>query len=155
MSPSSSAYLRRLIRDRPCHRYPHQHRTRRVSFDIYAAGMLIDIVLVASYLISTPPHPHLHRTRRVLLDIQAAGILIDIVLVASYLISTSAASSSISFSSRHTRYPGRRHPHRHRTRRVLPDIHVGGILIDIVLVAPYSISRPPAPSSTSYSSPLT
>jgi len=59
-------------------------------------------------------------------------------LVASYLLSsTPPVSSSTSYSSRLTRYPRRRHPHRHRTRRVLLDIHAAGILIDITLVGSY------------------
>jgi len=40
----------------PRRRYPHRHRTRRVLLDIiHAAGILIDIVLVASFLISSTP----------------------------------------------------------------------------------------------------
>jgi len=42
-------YLQRLTRDRPYRRHPHRYRTRRVLVDItHAAGILIDIVLVAS-----------------------------------------------------------------------------------------------------------
>jgi len=52
MSRSESAYVPRLIRDRPYRRHPHRHRTRRVLLDtIHAAGILIDIILIASCLI--------------------------------------------------------------------------------------------------------
>jgi len=64
-SQSWPIYSQRLTRNRPCRRYPHRHRTRRVLFDITRA--------------------HRHRTRRVSFDIaRAAGILIDIILVVSY-----------------------------------------------------------------------
>jgi len=60
-SRSSSTVSPRLICYRPCrhpHRHPHRHRTRRVLFAIiHAAGIHtsipIDIVLVASYLLSS------------------------------------------------------------------------------------------------------
>jgi len=40
----------RLTRDRPWRWHPHRHRIRRVLHDVHAAGILIDIVLVAPYL---------------------------------------------------------------------------------------------------------
>jgi len=49
VSRSTQIYLQRLTRDRPYRRHPHRYRTRRVLVDItHAAGILIDIVLVAS-----------------------------------------------------------------------------------------------------------
>jgi len=62
------------------------NRTWRVLLAIIdAAGILIDIVLVASCSHPRRRPPHRHPTRRVLLAIiHAAGLLIDIVLVASY-----------------------------------------------------------------------
>jgi len=170
---SSTSYSSRLTcyhprRQHP-HRYPHRHRTRCVLLAIiHAAGILIDIVLVSSYALSSMPpassstsyssrltcyhprrrhphrHPHRHRTHCVLLAIiHAASILIDIVLVASYVLSSMPpASSSTSYSSRLTCYHPRRrhphhHPHRHRTHRVLPVIiHAAGILTTIIIVTP-------------------
>ena len=54
-----------------------------------------------------------------------------------FLSSLPPVFSSRSYSPRLTRYPGRRHPHRHRTRRVLLDIHAAGILFDIIRVGSY------------------
>jgi len=170
---SSTSYSSRLTcyhpRSQHPHRHPHRHRTRCILLAIiHTAGILIDIVLVSSYALSSMPpvssstsyssrltcyhqrrrhphrHPHRHRTRCVLLAIiHAAGILIDIVLVASYVLSSMPpASSSTSYSSRLTCYHPRRrhphrHPHRHRTRCVLPAIiHTAGILTTIIIVTP-------------------
>ena len=107
ISRSSSIFSPRLTCYHPRRRPPHRHPTRRVLLAIiHAAGILKDIVLVASYLLSsTPPassstsyssrptcyhprrrhphrHPHCHRTRRALLVIVlAAGILIGILFI--------------------------------------------------------------------------
>jgi len=140
ISGSSLTFSPGFIRNRPCRkhpdRHPHRHRTRRFLLDNHVAGILIDIVLVASYLTTS-----------------AAGILIDIVLVASYLTSsTPPVSSSTSYSqgrivqlpavsvplravltisggsltfspgfsrNRPCRKHPHRHPHRHRTRHVV------------------------------------
>jgi len=103
---SSTSYSSPLSSYNPRRRHPDRHRTRRLFHHIiYVDGILIDIILFASYLISsTPPvsfstshssglfcnhprcwHRHRHGIRRVLLEIMhASGILIDIALVALY-----------------------------------------------------------------------
>ena len=69
--------------------------------------------------------------------------LVDILAASYFLSSMPPASSSTSYSSRHTCYhPLPRHPHRHRTSCVLLAIfHASGILtailIDIILVVSY------------------
>jgi len=55
-SRSSSIFSPRLTCYHPRRQHPHRHRTCRILLGIiHAAGILIDIVLVASYLLSSMP----------------------------------------------------------------------------------------------------
>jgi len=113
ISRSSSIFSRRLTCYHPSRRHPHQHRTRRVLLAIiHAAGILIDIVLVASCSHPRRRPPHRHPTRRVVLYNFPLSVALRTAL-------TISRSSSI-FSPRLTCYhPRRRPPHRHPTRRVV------------------------------------
>jgi len=163
---SSTSYSSRLTcyhpRRRHPHRHPHRHRTRCVLLAIiYAAGILtailIDIVLVASYLLSsTPPASSPPSSLTSYLSCRIVQLptvcrsesctnnltkLVDLLAASYFLSSTPPASSWTSYLSHLTCYLSCHwHPHRHRTRRVLLAIfHATGIRIDIVLVASYSL----------------
>jgi len=114
---SSTSYSSRLTCYHPRCRHLHRHRTRRVLLAIiHAAGILIDIVLVASHLLSsTPPasSPPSYSSRRIVQlptvcrSESCANNLTKLVdlLAASYLQSSKPpASSSTSYSSRLTCY---------------------------------------------------
>ena len=129
------------------HRTRHQHTRRILLANIHAASILIDSILVGSYVQLPALCPSESCANHVtkLVDLRAAGILIDITLIASYLIpSMPLVSSSTSYSSRCIVH----HPtlsvclravltmSRNSWAYVLFAILVAaGILIDIVLIA--------------------
>jgi len=136
-SRSSSIFSPRLTCYHPRRWHPHRHRTRCVLLaSIHTAGILIDIVLVASYLLSsTPPASSLPSS----LTSYSSHRIVQLPTVCpSESCANNSRSSSIFLPRLTCYYPCRRHPHRHRTCRVLlAIIHPAGIFIDIVLVASY------------------
>ena len=139
ISQSSPIFLLRLIPNRPSrrhpHRYPHRHRTRRVLLDIiHAAGILIDIVLVASYLTSSTllvSSSTSYLLRRIV-QLPTVSVPLRAALTISQ---SSPIISPCLIRNRPSHWHPHRCPHRHRTCRVLLDIiHAASILTDIVLV---------------------
>jgi len=160
LASSSTSYLSHLTCYHPCRQHPHRYCTRRVVLNnfplsvalraaltiyearrsshrvllavIYAAGILIDIVLVTSYLLSSMPPASsltLYSSRRIVQlptmcrAESCANNLMKLLnlLAMSYLLSSKPLASSLTpYSSRLTCYhPCRQHPHRLCTRRVI------------------------------------
>ena len=121
----------------PLHHHPHRRRTRRVLTDVInAAGIVIDIALVASYLMpSTPPASSStsYSSRRIVLYNFPLSVTWRAMLTISR--STSIFSPRLIRDCSCRRHHPHRHPHRRRTHRVVP-----------------MPSTLPASSSTSYSS---
>jgi len=118
-----------LFRDSPCRRHPrrhpHRHRTRRVLLDNYAASILIDIVLVASYLTSSKPPVSSSTSYSLCRIVQLPAVSVPLRAALTISRSSMIFSPHLFRDSPCRRHP-RRHPHRHRTRHVLLDNHPAG-----------------------------